>query len=175
MLLDADEKIELDTVLGEDTFELFETIEDSFGVDLGDYHAFLGMTVRELAAEVNKRADYPDREKCLSAVSFYRLRSAFGTLFDIPRTAIHPATSVSKLLPWRSRGSRWQILQENLGLTLPRLVLPRLLLYVSLLGPAILLISLRVFWGFPLNATLIIEGSILLIMVVSSILCKRSG
>jgi hypothetical protein len=35
-LLDADEKIEPDPILGEDTWELFETVEHSFGVHLGD-------------------------------------------------------------------------------------------------------------------------------------------
>jgi hypothetical protein len=39
-LLDAD--VQRDPVLGEDTWELFEVIEDSFGVDLGDYSRSAG-------------------------------------------------------------------------------------------------------------------------------------
>ena len=50
-LLDADEKKELNTA-GEDTWELFEAIEESFGVDLGDYHALAGITVGELAENI---------------------------------------------------------------------------------------------------------------------------
>jgi hypothetical protein len=162
-LLDADE-MERDSLLGEDTWELFETIEDSFGVDLGDYRALLGMTVRELAEEISKRVDYPDRERCLSAVAFYKLRRTFEVQFDIPRATIRPATPVGDLLPWKSRKQRWRILQENLGLTVPGLAFPSWVFYPSLMAPAALLISLRLFWGFPLNAILIFWGSFLLII-----------
>jgi hypothetical protein len=47
-LLDAD--IKPDSVLGEDTWELFEAIECSFGIDLGDYRSHCGRTIRDLAA-----------------------------------------------------------------------------------------------------------------------------
>jgi hypothetical protein len=67
-LLDAD--VKPNPLLGEDTWELFEVIEDSFGVDLGDYSAVCGMTVSELAEVVSKKANYPAAEKCLSAVAF---------------------------------------------------------------------------------------------------------
>ena len=71
-LLDAD--VQRDPVLGEDTCELFEAIEDSFGVNLGDYSAICGMTVRELADVVYQKAAYPTQDRCLSAVAFYRIR-----------------------------------------------------------------------------------------------------
>ncbi len=115
-LLDADEKKELNTV-GEDTWELFEAIEESFGVDLGDYHALAGITVGELAENICRLANYPAEERCLSAVAFYRLRRAFETLFSVPRRAIRPTTSVVQLLPWKSRRTQWRMLQEHLELT----------------------------------------------------------
>jgi hypothetical protein len=93
-------------MLGEDTWELFEVIEDSFGVDLDDCHSLCGVTIRELAEVICRKANYPTEEKCLSADAFYRLRRAFETLFGIPRTTIRPATSVRNLLPWKSRSTR---------------------------------------------------------------------
>jgi hypothetical protein len=162
-LLDADEKKELNTV-GEDTWELFEAIEESFGVDLGDYHALAGITVGELAENICRLANYPAEERCLSAVAFYRLRRAFETLFSVPRTAILPTTSVVQLLPWKSRRTQWRLLQEHLGLTVPGLMYPGWLLLLCLVTPAALLISAREFLGFRLSAIEIIGGSLALII-----------
>jgi hypothetical protein len=138
-LLDAD--VQRDPVLGEDTWELFEVIEDSFGVDLGDYSAICGLTVSELAEVVYKKANYPTEDKCLSAVAFYRLRRAFETLFDIPRKTIRPATFVGDLLPSKYRAARWLLLQEHVGLVFPALRIPGWLLCLSLVAPPALLIS----------------------------------
>jgi hypothetical protein len=132
-LLDAD--VKHNPVLGEDTWELFEVIEDSFGVDLGDYHALCGVTVTELASVICGKANYPTEEKCLSAVAFYRLRRAFEVLFGIPRTTIRPATAVRNLLPWKSRSTQWLMLQEHLGLKFPRLNLPGWLLLLTVFAP----------------------------------------
>jgi hypothetical protein len=163
-LLDAD--VQRDPVLGEDTWELFEVIEDSFGVDLGDYSAICGMTVRELAEVVYKKANYPTEDKCLSAVAFYRLRRAFETLFDIPRRTIRPATSVGDLLPSKYRAARWILLQEHLGLVFPELRIPGWLLCLSLVAPPALLISLRAFLGLRLSAWWIVGGSSILILLI---------
>jgi hypothetical protein len=162
-LLDAD--VKPDPLLGEDTWELFEVIEDSFGVDLGDYSAVCGMTVSELAEVVSKKANYPAAEKCLSAVAFYRLRRAFGTLFGIPRATIRPATCVSNLLPGKLRRARWMMLQEHLGLTFPALRFPGWALWLSLVSPPALLISLRLFMGLRLSAGWIVGGSSVLILL----------
>jgi hypothetical protein len=56
-LLDAD--IKADELLGEDTCELFEAIECSFGINLGDYRSHCGRTIRNLAAEIETLAKYP--------------------------------------------------------------------------------------------------------------------
>ena len=63
-LLDAD--IKRDPVLGEDTWDLFETIECSFGIDLGDYRSHCGRTIRDLAADVERIAKYPNADKRLT-------------------------------------------------------------------------------------------------------------
>jgi hypothetical protein len=160
-LLDADEK-QRESMLGEDTCELLATIEDSFGVEFGEYHALLGMTIRELADYIRKEADYPTAEKCLTAVTFYRLRRAFRTLFDTPRTAIRPATSVGDLLPWNSRRTQWRTLQTHLGLTLPSLNYPGWLVFLSLTVPATFLIFFKAFLGLRLSAIGVVGGSLAL-------------
>ena len=141
-LLDAD--IKPDPVLGEDTWDLFEAIESSFGIDLGDYRSHCGRTVRDIAADVEKLANYPDPDKCLKAVAFYRLRRAFQQ-FGIPRSTVRPGTPLRNLLPWVSRRIRWQQMRDRSGLELPGLVYPRWALVLALFGPAIILTCMRVF------------------------------
>lgn len=153
-LLDADVIQEIhqrDSVFDEETCELFEAIEDSFGIELGDYGPLCGLTITELAREVSKKANYPNREKCLSAVAFYRLRQALQKVSDIPRTAIRPSTPVAELLPWKNRRAQWQALEQNTGLTLPRLMIPTWLLYLCLGVPAAILIYSKLFAGFQLG------------------------
>lgn len=162
-LLDAD--VQRDPVLGEDTCELFEAIEDSFGVNLGDYSAICGMTVRELADVVYQKATYPIQDRCLSAVAFHRMRREFEILFDIPRRTIRPSTSVGNLLPLKHRSTRWAMLQEHLGLTFPRLQFPGWLLLLALVVPPTLLVYLRAFWGVRLSAILIVDISCALYLV----------
>jgi hypothetical protein len=161
--LNLDGKMDIDPVLGEDTWELFEVIECSFGVDLGDYNEICGVTVRELAEVIRKTANYPTEEKCLSAVAFYRLRRAFETLFGVPRGTIRPATSVGNLLPLKHRSTEWQMLQKHLGLDVPGLTFPAWFLLVPLFAPPALLISVRALFGFRLSVGWIIFGSFLLI------------
>jgi hypothetical protein len=163
--LNLEGKKEFDPDLGEDTWELFEAIEDSFGVDLGDYHEICGMTVRELADVISRKANYPSGDKCLSAVTFYKLRRAFESLFGVPRKAISPDASVGNLLPLKERNRGWERLQEHLGLTLPRLHFPGWLLLLALVIPPTLLVSLRVFWGVGLTALWIFNISCALYLV----------
>jgi hypothetical protein len=156
--------LQRDPLLGEDTRELFEVIEDSFAVDLGDYRALCGMTVKVIAGIICHEANYPPEEKCLPAVAFSRLRSAFGNLAGVQRKMIHPSTPVARLLPWRSRKADWSTIQVQLGLKLPNLRVPAWLSLLALVVPACLLISLRAFWGFPLSGGMILFGSFALIL-----------
>ena len=39
--------------VGEDTWELFESIEQSFGVDLGDYYNLAGEQVVEIGRQIS--------------------------------------------------------------------------------------------------------------------------
>jgi hypothetical protein len=162
-LLDADEKKELNEV-GEDTWELFAAIEQSFAVDLGDYYALAGISVGELAETIRELAHYPAEESCLSAVAFYRLRRAFEALFNVPRTSIRPATPVGKVMPWRHRRAQWRRLEEHLGLTVPGLKYPGWLALLSFVTSTSLVILARELLGSKLGIVGIIVWSFALFL-----------
>jgi len=151
--------------LGEDTWELFEAVEDSFGIDLGDYQDLRGITTRELAEMISKKAKHSTSEACLSVVAFYKLRRAFESLFGVPRGAIRPTEAVGHLLPSRDRNRKWQTLQEHVGLTLPRLHFPIWIPLFALATPPTLLVLLRALWRVPLSAIWIFDISCALYLI----------
>jgi hypothetical protein len=130
--------------IGEDTWDLFSAVEESFGVDLGNRYELAGISVGDLADKVSALARYPDELACLSAVAFFRLRQALTEQFDLPRSAIRPTTPLCGLLPWASRRTRWSLLEKRLELKLPDLTWPGWVLLLALLLPAI---SLTAIWA----------------------------
>lgn len=114
-LFSSDEK----AVVGEDTWELFQAVEDSFGVELGDYSGLTGISVGELAKRIDELANYPTEENCLSAAAFYRLRQVLESVCGVPRKTIRPITPLAQLFPWRSRSRQWKR-QKHTWLIKPR-------------------------------------------------------
>jgi len=151
--------------IGEDTCELFEAIEQSFGVHLGDYDDLAGTSILELSQRIEGLAKYPVEESCLSLVAFNKLRKAFQTVTNTPRFSVRPATRIEDLLPWRTRHLQWASLQSELGMEIPRLNLPFWLLILCLVLPVSILAYLRVFLGFHISGGMIAIGSILLILL----------
>jgi hypothetical protein len=151
--------------VGEDTWDLFESVERSFRIDLGDFYSLAGIRVSELAENICKLADYPPNEKCLSTVVFYKLRKAFGDLFDIPSRSVRPNTPLRRLLPWRSREKKWRAMQEHLEIDLPGLVFPRSLLLFCLITPVTLLICGKEFLGLRLGWAGLIFFSFLFVLL----------
>jgi hypothetical protein len=172
-LLDAD--IKPDPILGEDTWDLFEAIESSFGIDLGDYRSHCGRTIQDLAVTIEGLAKYPSADKCNTAVAFYELRRALQQV-GLPRSAIRPATPLRKLLPWIGRRTRWQQVRDQLGLELPMLVYPHWALLLALFAPAAVLVSLRAFFALPLSPISMLGYSVLLAIpsVIASVPLARS-
>lgn len=163
-LLDAKD-LQGSNEVGEDTWELFESIEQSFGVDLGDYHELAGISILELSQRIDGLAKYPAEDSCLSSVAFNRLRRAFQNVTETPRSSVRPATRIHDLLPWRTRHSQWALLQSDLGLELPRLNLPLWLLILCLILPASLLIYARFFMGVRISGGVITICSIVLTLL----------
>lgn len=164
-LLDADEKFEHNQV-GEDTWELFELIEQSFGVDLGNYYDLAGVSVGQLAEKISGLANFPVEDKCLSAGAFYKLRRAFEMLLNVPRTEIRPATPIARLLPWRSRRTQWRKLEDILELKIPTLMCPGWVLLLCLVTALSVPIFLRIFLSLRLSVLTILGASFVLFLLL---------
>jgi len=162
-LLDADVKAS-SSLVGEDTWELFEAIESSFGVNLGDYEVLAGIRVGELASRIGAMASYPEENACLSSAAFYRVRRALEAVSSVPARLIRPATKLGSILPWRTRRRDWRKLEDALGLRIPRLMITGLILLLCLVAAPGLLISLRVFLHWHLNAGVIFDGSFVMLI-----------
>jgi hypothetical protein len=130
VLLEAD-KIQRLHLFGEDTWDLLHTIEGSFGVKFAEDELVQTKTIRELAVRIRKKLEHPLAEKCLSAVTFYKLRRTFITLFNIPRARITPETSLRELMAWNDRRRRWREIQDHLRFVLPELRWPLWLVALS--------------------------------------------
>lgn len=165
-LLDADKNLTCKhndpNAVGEDTWELFESIEQSFGICLGDFESLAGIRISELAEKVCKLANYPAKEKCVSAVAFYKLRQAFVGLYGVPLRSIAPSTPVRQIMPWRSRRAKWRAMQEHLDLQFPQLAFPGWLLLLCLTIPAGLLIFAKESIGLEINWVAVIACSLML-------------
>ena len=148
--------------VGEDTWELFESIEQSFGVDLGDYHDLAGISILELSQRIDGLAKYPVEDSCLSSVAFNRLRRAFQKATETPRSSLRPSTRIDDLLLWRTRHLQWASIQSELGLELPRLNLPSWLLVLCFVLPLSLLVYARLFMGLRISGGIIAMSSFVL-------------
>jgi hypothetical protein len=130
-LLEGDRLLRFE-LFGEDTCELLNTIELSFGVTLTDDDRVQAVNIQALAECIHKKLTNPLSEKCLSAVVFYRLRRTFMSLLNIPRANIAPEVSLTELLTWKARNRIWRGTQERLGYVLPALTWPLWLVGLSL-------------------------------------------
>src|SRR5271170_2526826 len=131
MLLDTP-KVDSSNELGEDTWELFELIEKSFGVTL-DYATLLGSSVRDIAELITQQSTGPSSERCLTAAMFYLLRREFVSGLSVPKASIRPDAPLSTLLPWSRRKAQWLLLETHLELELPSLAMPAWLFISTLL------------------------------------------
>jgi hypothetical protein len=158
--------------IGEDTCELFEAIEESFGVKLGDYHDLAGITIGDLAHRIETLAQYPAEEACLTLVAFFTLRRSVEKLTCAPRSSLRPSTPVALLFPWKNRHKQWMLLQEELGLTLPKLQLPAWLLTSSLFASVASMILAPKYVGLHPSVIQIASGSIFLFAGLIWIVCQ---
>jgi hypothetical protein len=164
MLLDADQQRHEE--VGEDTWELFEAIERSFDVALGDYFALAGIRVSELAEKISTLADYPTREKCISAVAFYRLRRALQEVCNVPARLIRPSTPIDDVLPWSKRREQWKQLEKTTGLDLPGLMGPRWLFLLCFILSLSILSAVKVTFVPQLGWMAVVIGSLFLFVTL---------
>jgi hypothetical protein len=131
LLLKGDKWLRFES-FGEDTWELVETVEASFGVKFTEDELIDATTLGTMAQIIFKKLEHPVSPRCLSAITFYKLRRAFIELFGMPGAKISPTTSLFELMPWKIRKKQWRYIQDHLNYVLPQLTWPLWLLGIAL-------------------------------------------
>jgi hypothetical protein len=143
--LDADKEQRL-TLFREDTWGLLGVIQASFGVEFATEDLVAADTLVRLAECVLKKLAHPPSERCLTALTFYRLRRAAIEVLETSRTAIRPVTPLAELFDWSSRKSRWRSVGEHSGLILPKLRYPAWMVGVTLVVAGVAVASILPRW-----------------------------
>lgn len=114
--------------------EILVEVEAAFGITLDDRSAERVVTVGDLCELVLSIVPGAKQERCLSALAFWRLRAALGSL-GVERARVRPDARLEELL-WTgeqdaaSRRAVWDHFAAALGLDLPPLVRSRRLVLV---------------------------------------------
>ncbi|MFZ5671979.1 MAG: hypothetical protein ACOZAM_03340 [Pseudomonadota bacterium] len=103
----------------EDVEDFLKSLEEAFDIRFVQSDANKLRTVGGLFEVLRLRMGTTSdrRRRCLSAVSFYRLRKAVA---DATGMAVRPRTAISDVFPAKSPASRVRALGERTGLRLPR-------------------------------------------------------
>jgi acyl carrier protein len=110
-------------LMGEDTLELIQRIEEEFAVDLPDDElrsvAMVGDLYRAVLSKLETAPSFRP------AISFYRLRRAIIKCLGRQRKFIRPTTKLAHLMPRPTRIAAWKSLAEVSALEFPKLRHPR--------------------------------------------------
>jgi len=119
--------------MGLDTVELVMEIENAFSVSIPDDEAGQMQTAGDVFQYLlaNVDVDVSSKSSCLSAATFYALRSAARELGATDR--LRPGDSTEILFPESNRRIFWAKLQEASGLRLPALCRPEWMVSTGLL------------------------------------------
>lgn len=173
LLLEGDKQLRLES-FGEDTCELVNTIEHSFGIKFTHDELIQAKTLGVMAQTIYSKSEQPVGPQCLSAITFYKLRRAFVELFGARRAEISPKTSLYVLMPWRTRTKQWRGIQNRLNYALPHLNWPLWLVGFALLVTGSILYVLfnfKVVWTMAAASVLVgIVGFISVLALVCMVL-----
>lgn len=110
--------------MGLDIVEIVLTVEERFGILMPDSDMPQIETVGEFYTYIlNALARQNTEQVCLTSATFYQLRRGLVEL-GIARTEIRPTTSLTALLPARTRRIKWKKLGQRTGKRLPVLTTP---------------------------------------------------
>lgn len=117
--------------MGLELVDIILRTEEAFGIQINDEDMFHINTVGKyyeyvLSLLPDEKSSAPARKpgKCLSSMTFYRLRKALCNVFSLERNQVKPDTNLEDLLPLDNRRKRWDDLKKELELKLPKLVRP---------------------------------------------------
>ena len=103
-----------------DTVELIIATEEKFGIEIPDLEAENISTVQGLADTVAQKLPLKKSNRCLSQATFYRIRQGLEML-GYDAEAIVPAAQIDNLLDTPHLGIALKSLEEETGLTMPKL------------------------------------------------------
>jgi acyl carrier protein len=109
--------------MGLDTVEIVMKMEETFGIVFDDLDAEKIGTVGQAYRYILSKLELSPTAPCQSALIFYRLRRALMARTGADRRSIRPASSLADFLPVADRREGWVKLGNELGVTLPGLML----------------------------------------------------
>lgn len=121
--------------MGMDGVEILVEVEDAFGIELDDREVTKIVTVGDLCELVLSIVPRATQERCLTALAFWRLRAALGSM-GVERARVRSDTPLEEVV-WCSgqsaadRRMAWARLAATLRLDLPPLARSRTLIAVS--------------------------------------------
>lgn len=109
-----------------DPAEIFFEVEDAFGVKIPEEEYRKIRTTNDLVDMVTKLCGADSRvgNPCVTARTFFALRSKLLDLVPLQRREIRPSSSLESLIPKEERRRVWKSLRKS-GMDLPRLDIGR--------------------------------------------------
>lgn len=109
---------ELENVDPDDISDLLVKVEKSFDIKFGDTELMHISTFGELCDHIASKIQLDNSDDCTSQQAFYKLRDAISLTLQIDNKTISTNFSLADVLPRKSRRSRTQKLEEQLGFKL---------------------------------------------------------
>jgi len=150
--------------MGLDLVELVMACEERYGIIVPDEDAGQFSTVGDLHEFILgalQKTSPPDQ--CLTSAAFYKFRRAAMEALGLPRRTIRPDSSVSDLVPWRERRRFWIYLREIVGLPVPRLERPSVLVLLSFSLYALIVFGL---FATKAGTTLLVTSALVIPLVI---------
>ncbi len=128
--------------MGLDIVELVMEVEEEFEIVIKDCDAQQITTMGELHAYISVRTGTQRLEYCATSRTFYRLRRALMSGFELARKQVSPVAHMEDLITRQSRRDRWRVLAEALGgWKLPSLKRPEWVFHGMVLLTAVMFLT----------------------------------
>jgi len=113
-----------EALIGEDTEDLLLAIQEGFQIQFGEQGPF-PRTVGELCDRVAAKVKGAKSNKCLTLITFYKLRRALMSVVGVSRQRVTPSARLGSMLALgRRRRRQWRDLEWRTGLRFPTLTHP---------------------------------------------------
>jgi acyl carrier protein len=109
--------------MGLDGVELVMEIEKAFDIRIPDEEAEKILTVGDMYNSVWNHLENRHSNQCNSQILFYTLRKYFTDTFQLPKHLFKPHTLLNDIFPRENRRKQYFIMENNINLELPGLVL----------------------------------------------------